>query len=264
LSARARETLASADVIAAEDTRHTGALLNSCGISRPLVSLHEHNERARVARLIQQMRDGAVVALVSDAGTPLVSDPGFALVRAAAAAGIVVRAIPGPSAVTAALSIAGLPTDRFAFEGFLPATAVARRRRLAGLMRDPRTLVFFEAPHRLVAALADLAACFGAERPAAIARELTKSFESVYRGTLAELLERATADANMQRGELVLLVSGVPDAAASADQELLARLIPLLVAEMPPARVAAVAAKLTGVKRAAAYQLALDCSGKTG
>jgi 16S rRNA (cytidine1402-2'-O)-methyltransferase len=264
LSARARAALEAADLVAAEDTRHTGTLLTACGISRPLVSLHDYNERARVAGLIEQLQSGKVVALVSDAGTPLVSDPGYTLVRAAAAAGIEVRAIPGPSALTAALSIAGLPTDRFAFEGFLPATAAARRRALAELAHDPRTLVFFEAPHRIVEVLTDMVTAFSAERPAVIARELTKTYESIYRGTLGSLLQRATGDANVQRGELVLIVGGAPAQDAMGDQQLLVRMMPLLAAELPPARAAAIAAKLTGVTRDAAYQAALACTGKSG
>jgi 16S rRNA (cytidine1402-2'-O)-methyltransferase len=262
LSARAKSALESADLVAAEDTRHTGALLAACGISRPLLSLHDYNERARVAGLVEQLQAGKVVALVSDAGTPLLSDPGYSLVREAAAAGIEVRAIPGPSALTAALSIAGLPTDRFAFEGFLPAAAAARCRALERLAHDARTLVFFEAPHRIVAVLADMIATFGADRPAVIARELTKAYESVYRGTLAELLRRANEDANLQRGEIVLIVAGAAPQPAAGDQQLLARMMPLLAAELPPARAAAIAAKLTGVTRDVAYQAALAVAGK--
>ena len=261
LSPRARSALESADLIAAEDTRHTGALLGSCGISRPLVSLHDYNERARAAGLIEQLRAGKVIALVSDAGTPLLSDPGYTLVREAAAAGIEVRAIPGPSALTAALSIAGLATDRFAFEGFLPAAAAARRRALAELAHEPRTLVFFEAPHRIADVLDDLAAAFGGARPAVIARELTKNFETVYRGTLQELQLRARSDPNLQRGELVLLVAGAPRRADTGDVALLARLLPLLAAELPPARAAAIAAKVTGVSRDEAYRAALGNKG---
>lgn len=259
LSARAREALAGADVIAAEDTRHTGALLASCGISRPLLALHDHNEKSRVAGIVARLQQGETVALVSDAGTPLLSDPGFALVRAAAAAGVEVRAIPGPSAITAALSVAGLPTDRFVFEGFLPASAAARRKRLAELVAETRTLVLFEAPHRLAALLEDLCASLGAARPAVIARELTKTFERVYRGTLGELRQQAATDANLQRGELVVLVGGAaPADAGDGDRALLARLLPLLTAELPPARAAAIAARLTGVARDEVYRLAMD------
>ncbi len=203
------------------------------------------------------MLAGDIIALVSDAGTPLLSDPGFQLVRSAAAAGLTVRTIPGPSALTAALSVAGLPTDRFVFEGFLPASAGARRKALALLSTEPRTLVFFEAPHRLVETLADMRQAFGAERAAVIARELTKTYESVYRDTLGALLSMAAADAQMSRGEIVLLVAGAAARETGGDMELLNRALPLLLAELPPARAAGLAARLSGVPRAEAYALAV-------
>jgi 16S rRNA (cytidine1402-2'-O)-methyltransferase len=249
--------LSAASVVAAEDTRRTGMLLASCGISRPMVSLHDHNEPARIDSLVARLLAGEVVALVSDAGTPLVSDPGFMLVRAAAAAGVPVRTIPGPSALTAALSVAGLPTDRFAFEGFLPATTAARRKLLAALVNETRTLVFFEAPHRILDVLGDLAEVFGTVRRAVIARELTKTYESVYRGSVAELIALAQADDNVARGEIVLLVEGAARHDETGDTELLARAMPLLLAELPAARAASIASKLSGVPRAAAYALAL-------
>jgi 16S rRNA (cytidine1402-2'-O)-methyltransferase len=258
LSARARATLAQADLVAAEDTRHTAQLLAAIGVSRTLVSLHEHNERSRVAQLLAALQQGRHIALVSDAGTPLLSDPGFALVRAAAAAGVEVRAIPGPCALIAALSVAALPTDRFVFEGFLPAHARERRAAIARLAREARTLVFFEAPHRILATLEDLAALFGSQRQAAIARELTKVHESVYRGSLAELIDAARADANIARGEITVVVAGTaPAQASAADQELLVRALELLLKELPPARAAAIAAQLTGATRREAYALAL-------
>jgi 16S rRNA (cytidine1402-2'-O)-methyltransferase len=258
LSARARSALEQATVIAAEDTRHTGQLLASCGISRPMLSLHDYNEAQRSASLVQRMLAGEVIALVSDAGTPLLSDPGYQLVRAAAAAGVVVRTIPGPSAVTAALSIAGLATDRFVFEGFLPASTGARRKALSLLATEHRTLIFFEAPHRLVETLADMAAVFGNERAAVIARELTKTYESVYRGTLAALVTMAGADPQMARGEIVLLVAGAEQREVAGDTGLLARALPLLLGELPPARAAGIAAKLSGVSRDEAYALAVQ------
>jgi 16S rRNA (cytidine1402-2'-O)-methyltransferase len=260
LGARAREALASADVIAAEDTRHTAALLQANGIARPMVSLHEHNESQRVPALLERLARGEQVVLVSDAGTPLLSDPGYELVRTAAAAGFEVSAIPGPSAITAALAIAGLPTDRFCFEGFLPARARERRAALAALAGETRTLVFFEAPHRIAAALADLAAVLGPERTAVVARELTKAHESIYRGTLGELAARAAAEENFARGEITLIVHGAPPGAAGIDERFLRRLIAVLSKELPPARVAAVAAQLTGATRAAAYALAMRAS----
>ena len=257
LAPRARAALRAADLIAAEDTRRTGALLAAIGISGTLVSLHEHNESGRIEHLVRELEAGKVVALVSDAGTPLLSDPRFQLVRAAAAAGIAIRAIPGASALTAALSIAGLPTDRFVFEGFLPSRAGERRTSLARLAAETRTLVFFEAPHRIAATLSDLAQLFGGERRAVVARELTKLHEAVYRGTLEQLAAMAVAEPNMARGEITLLVEGVADPGEDAgDRALLARALKLLLNELPPARAAALAAQIAGVKRSEAYALA--------
>jgi len=258
LSARAREVLAAADLIAAEDTRRTAQLLSAIGVSSRLVSLHEHNEQSRIEPLLQQLRDGKVIALVSDAGTPLLSDPGFALVRAAAAAGIEVRAVPGASSITAALSIAGLATDRFAFEGFLPTRAGERRTLLARLATEARTLVLFEAPHRIAATLADLAQCFGVERAAVVTRELTKMHESVYRGSLGQLSEMARADTDFARGEITLVIAGASvDVAVGGDTQLLARTLQLLLQELPPARAAAIAAQICGVRRSDAYEMAM-------
>ncbi len=256
LSARARAVLAAAAIIAAEDTRHTRVLLQSLGLTTPLVSLHAHNEAQRVPELLARLAHGEDVALVSDAGTPLLSDPGFELVRSAAAAGFEVRTVPGPSAITAALAVAGLPTQRFCFEGFLPARAAERRAALAQLAREPRTLVFFEAPHRIVAALEDLAAQLGSARRAVVARELTKAHETLYRGTLAELLTVAQADQNFARGEITLVIEGAAAGAEAVDEAQLRRIVELLVTELPPSRAAALAARLTGAPRAAAYALA--------
>jgi 16S rRNA (cytidine1402-2'-O)-methyltransferase len=255
LSERAREALAQADIIAAEDTRHTGALLKALGLATPLLSLHEHNESRRVPALLTRLAQGERVALVSDAGTPLLSDPGYELVRAAISAGFEVSAIPGPSAITAALAVAGLPTDRFCFEGFLPARERERRAALEALAHERRTLVFFEAPHRIAAALADMAAVLGPEREAVVARELTKAHETLYRGTLSELAARAATEANFARGEITLVVRGAPAAAAGVDERLLHRTVEVLSKELPPGRVAAVAAQLSGATRAAAYAL---------
>jgi 16S rRNA (cytidine1402-2'-O)-methyltransferase len=259
LSSRAREVLAAADLIAAEDTRRTGQLLNAIGVSTPLVSLHDYNEDARVEPLVQQLLAGKVIALVSDAGTPLLSDPGFGLVRAAAAAGIEVRAVAGPSAITAALSIAGLPTDRFAFEGFLPSRTGERRALLSRLAAESRTLVLFEAPHRIAASLDDMAHSFGDQRAAVVTRELTKMHESVYRGTLQQLAVMARDNADFGRGEITVVVAGAPAADASgADGALLRRALQLLLQELPPARAAAIAAQLAGATRSDAYELALQ------
>lgn len=256
LTPRAREVLASVALIAAEDTRHTRQLLLTCGIGTALTSLHEHNEGQKSAELVARLARGDSIALVSDAGTPLVSDPGFELVAAARKEGIAVIAIPGACAAIAALSVAGLPTHRFAFEGFLPAKSTARCERLAQLAREERTLIFYEAPHRLAEALRDMAQIFGAERSASISRELTKRFETTYGGTLAQLSEAAERDSDMTRGELVIIVSGAPQSSSALefDSEVLLR---ALLAELPPSQAARIAAHLTGAKRSDLYEAAL-------
>ena len=257
LSPRAQEVLRAAAVIAAEDTRRTLQLLKSVGIVRPLISLYEHNEAQRVPQLLARLEAGETVALVSDAGTPLLSDPGFELVRAAARAGFTVQAIPGPSAITTALAAAGLPAQRFCFEGFLPARGAERRAALAALAHEPRTLVFFEAPHRIIATLTDMVAEFGAQREAVVARELTKVHERIYRGTLAQLLACAQADENFARGEITLVLNGAaPEQGPQAQPAELRRTVDILLKELPPGRAAALAAQLTGATRAAAYALA--------
>ena len=258
LGARARQSLAEADLIAAEDTRHTLTLLRSIGVARPLVSLHAHNETRRVPEIIEKLEAGCVVALVSDAGTPLLSDPGLELVQAAIARGFEVRAIPGASAITAALTVAGLPTARFCFEGFLPARPRERRTILGALASEPRTLVLFEAPHRIAESLADLASAFGAERPAVVARELTKLHETIYRGALGELARQALAAPNFQRGEITIVIAGAPPSTLSVDPALLQRTVALLLKELPPGKAAALAAQLTGARRSEAYALAMQ------
>ncbi|HEX9206820.1 MAG TPA: 16S rRNA (cytidine(1402)-2'-O)-methyltransferase [Steroidobacteraceae bacterium] len=261
LSPRAAGCLRDADLLLAEDTRHTRRLLEAAGIARPpgaTESLHEHNERERIPAIIDRLQRGASVALVTDAGTPLLSDPGSLLVAAAARAGIAVVAIPGPCAAIAALSIGGLPTDRFVFEGFLPAKPGARRAALAALAHESRTLVFYEAPHRLAECLADLAECFGAARPASVGRELTKRFEHVYRGTLGELAALSVSDADMTRGECVVVVAGAPARtdAAAAEQDAL-RVLQVLLAELPVSQAARLAAQVTGRSRKELYERAL-------
>jgi 16S rRNA (cytidine1402-2'-O)-methyltransferase len=255
ISARARQALESANAVAAEDTRHSGTLLQTLGISRPLLSLHAHNETQRVPEILARLAAGETIALISDAGTPLLSDPGFELVRAASEAGMEIESIPGPSAITAALAIAGLPVSRFCFEGFLPARERERRAHLAGLVDEPRTLVFFEAPHRIAATLADLAAQLGSDRHAVAARELTKAHETIYRGSLAQLAQRAATEDNFRRGEITLVVAGAARAASGIDAVLLRRAIDLLSKELSPSRAAAIAAQLTGATRAEAYAL---------
>jgi len=264
LSDRARHALAEADIILAEDTRRTRALLQSLGIARPLLSVHEHNEGQRLPELLTRLAAGERLALVSDAGMPLLSDPGASLVREAARAGCEVSVVPGPSAITAALAVAALPTERFCFEGFLPAAPRERRARLAELAHEPRTLVLFEAPHRILECLADLAEILGAARPAAMVRELTKVHESVYRGTLGELAGAAGTDPDMQRGEITLVVQGAPAAAPALDQQLLERAVALLAPELPPGRAAAIVAQLTGAKRNDVYALILAAGGRKG
>lgn len=213
LSPRAQRILGAVDLIAAEDTRHTRRLLERFGVARPLVSYHDHNKEGRTPEVIARLRDGASVAIVSDAGSPGISDPAFTLVRAAVRAEVPVVPIPGPSSALCALEVSGLPTDRFAFEGFLPRRSGRRRARIEELREDPRTLIFFESPHRLKDALDDLAAVLG-DRPASVSRELTKKFEETRRGTLKTL--RAWMEEHPPRGEFVLVVGGAP---RDADEE---------------------------------------------
>lgn len=261
ISARAREVLAAVDVVAAEDTRHSGTLLSHLGVKTPLLSLHDHNEAERAPMLVARLQGGESVALISDAGTPLISDPGFDLVRAARAAGIAVTPVPGASALVAALSVSGLPTDRFGFEGFLPAKPSARRERLAALAGDARTLVFYESVHRLKDSLQDMAAVFGAGRRAVLARELTKLHEGVRDATLAQLLEWAAADPAAAKGEVVLMVAGAQAAGEASDAEA-ERILRLLLAELPVKQAAALAAEITGLKKNLLYEKALELSGK--
>ncbi len=260
LTPRAREILAGAALVLAEDTRRTAQLLAASGISAPLASVHEHNEAARVPEVLERLGRGEQLALVSDAGTPLVSDPGYRIVRAAAQAGFRVLAVPGACAAVAALSIAGLASDRFGFEGFLPSKDSARRTRLQELATQQQTLIFYEAPHRLARTLEDLAAAFTPEREAMVARELTKLFESAYRGTLGELAQRAQQDADMQRGEIVIVVAGAPE--PQADDAEARRVLEILLRELPVRQAAELAAQLTGMAPNAAYKLALRVAGE--
>jgi 16S rRNA (cytidine1402-2'-O)-methyltransferase len=252
LSPRAQQVLREVAAVCAEDTRRSGQLLAHFGIDTPLLALHEHNEQQLAERLVTRLLAGDSLALVSDAGTPLVSDPGYRLVRAARAAGVRVSPVPGPSALIAALSVAGLPSDRFAFEGFLPAKASARRERLAALAGEPRTLVFYESSHRIDESLADLRAAFGDARPAVLGRELTKLFETVLDGTLADLHARVVADADQRKGEFVLVVQGV---AEDADAILAEgrRVYAILARQLPPSAAAKLAAEITGAPRKALY-----------
>ncbi len=263
LSRRAERVLATVDYVAAEDTRHSRVLLQHYGIRTPLLSLHEHNEAQRVDSVLELLVRGESVALVSDAGTPLISDPGYRLVREARRRGLQVVPVPGPSSLVAALSVAGLPTDRFAFEGFLPAKPAQRRRRLEELVAEPRTLVFFEASHRIVASVEDMAAIFGTAREAAIARELTKAFETVLQGSLGELLERLNSDPDQTRGEFVVMVAGAPEAVDDDEAKLAEadRILKVLLEELPLKQAAKLAAKLTGVTRNVLYERGLGFDG---
>jgi|HigsolmetaAR201D_1030396.scaffolds.fasta_scaffold03095_4 16S rRNA (cytidine1402-2'-O)-methyltransferase len=261
LTPRAKEILGAVDLIAAEDTRHTRQLLQAFGLNTPTIAFHEHNEAGKTAAVLEELAKGKSVALVSDAGTPLISDPGFDLVSAARRAGFAVFAVPGACAAIAALSVAGLPTDRFVFEGFLPAKSTARRERLAELASESRTLVFYEAPHRLVETLADMAREFGVDREASISREITKRFETHYAGTLAELGERAASDTDMQRGEIVIVVRGAR-AEGKRNSIETDRLLRALLEEVSPAQAAKIAARVTGEKRGALYDAALKLAGK--
>lgn len=260
MTTRAREVLGGVDLIAAEDTRHTRQLLQAFGLQTPTISLHEHNEAQKAQALVHELAAGRSIALVSDAGTPLISDPGFSVVAATREAGFAVIAIPGACAAIAALSVAGLPTDRFVFEGFLPAKASARRERLRALANEARTIVFYEAPHRIAEVLADLAAEFGGERAAVVSREITKRFETHYADTLSALAQRSGEDADMQRGEIVIVVKGSDSqTAANVDAE---RLLRALLEELSPAQAAKITARMTGEKRSELYDRALQISGK--
>jgi 16S rRNA (cytidine1402-2'-O)-methyltransferase len=252
MGARARDVLAAVDAICAEDTRHTRQLLSAFGLEKPLVALHEHNEAALSARLVERLRAGESLALVSDAGTPLVSDPGYRLVREVRAAGLSASPVPGACAAIAALSVAGIASDRFCFEGFLPAKAAARRERLAQLAGEPRTLVFYESAHRIEESLGDLVGLFGADREATLARELTKLFETVLGDTLGALLEQVRADANQRKGEFVLVVAGCAEDAEASLREG-RRLYAKLVVHLKPSQAARLAAELSGAPRAALY-----------
>lgn len=259
ISPRALRTLREVALIAAEDTRHSIRLLQHFGITTALAACHDHNEREQGGRFVARLLAGDDVALISDAGTPLISDPGYHLVRQVRAAGIEVVPVPGPSALIAALSAAGLPSDRFIFEGFLPAKAAARRGRLELLKEEPRTLIFYEAPHRVLESVQDIASLFGKDRHAVLARELTKTFETLRGAPLGELAEWIAADSNQQRGECVLLVTGwqAPEGEDAISGEAL-RVLDLLLGELPVKRAAALAAEITGVRKNLLYQAALE------
>lgn len=261
-SPRAVATLKAVRLVAAEDTRHSGRLLQHFDIATPLVAVHDHNEGARSEGMVARLAAGEDIALISDAGTPLVSDPGYRLVAAVQAAGLRVVPVPGACAAIAALSAAGLPSDRFAFEGFLPARAAARRERLRALAEETRTLIFYEAPHRIAECLQDMVAELGPARRVALAREITKAFETIRQLPLAEMSAWVASDANQQRGEIVLVLEGAPEqAAGETDWREADRILGILMAELPPRQAAALAAEITGLKKNALYERALAAKG---
>ncbi|MDQ4146304.1 MAG: 16S rRNA (cytidine(1402)-2'-O)-methyltransferase [Pseudomonadota bacterium] len=260
---RAVQVLRDVDLIAAEDTRHSLPLLRYYGIDTPLISLHEHNEQARAVELTARLRAGESIAMISDAGTPLISDPGYRLVANARAAGLPVTPIPGPSAVIAALSTAGLPTNRFVFEGFLPPKAGARQRRLQELTAEMRTLVFYEASHRIAASLNAMRDVLGRERRAVVARELTKTFENSHGDTLAALCDWINAEAKRRRGEFVVVVEGASESPHRAPSLDIRRLLSVLLTELPVKTAARLAADVTGDKKNALYRLALKIASES-
>lgn len=256
MTPRAVRVLSEVDLIAAEDTRHSAKLLQHFGIATPTTAFHEHNEREKAAELVRLLQQGRSLALISDAGTPLVSDPGFRLVRAAQEQGIAVVSVPGACAAIAALAVSGLPTDRFAFEGFPPARGGARRHFFEQLARDARTLVFYESPHRIEESVKDMAAVFGGEREAVLARELTKRFETVHRAPLAALAPWLAEDENRRKGEFVVLVRGHERPAGELTAEV-ERVLDALLAVLPTKQAVTLAGEITGVKKNKLYQHAL-------
>ncbi len=258
ISARAMDVLSGVDAIACEDTRHSAKLLLHLGITTRTLAYHEHNERQLCHKLVARLQAGESLALVSDAGTPLVSDPGYHLVCSAQEAGCTVVPIPGPSALIAALSASGLPSDRFSFEGFLPSKSSARRQRLQSLMGDSRTLIFYESTHRISDSIADMVDVFGADRYAVIARELTKKFETIHGDSLENLCAWMDTDPNQLRGEFVVMVKGAEEVervGVDAESE---RILKHLLADLPVKQAAGLAAKITGLKKNALYQHALS------
>ena len=258
LTPRALQVLRDVSLIAAEDTRHSARLLQHFGIATPMTACHDHNERDMGQRLVERMLAGDDIALISDAGTPLISDPGFHLVRQAREAGIKVSPVPGACALIAALSAAGMPSDRFAFEGFLPAKAHGRQQRLQALLEEPRTWLVYEAPHRLLDCLRDMQQVLGAQRRVLLARELTKTFETLHAAPLDELVAWVAADADQQRGECVLVVEGAPEPEADEVSAQALHVLDLLLAELPVKRAARLAAEITGVRKNLLYQVALE------
>ena len=254
---RAVEILQAVDLIAAEDTRHSARLAEQFNISTPLVAYHDHTDEHQVDALLDKIHQGQSLALISDAGTPLVSDPGYRLVRKARQAGVRVIPIPGACALIAALSASGLPSDRFAFEGFLPAKSGQRQNRLQGFIKEERTLIFYEAPHRIEACLADMVEVFGADREVVMAREITKTFETIVDGCAHEVLDFVRSDSNQRRGEIVLLVRGAKAVEQALDSEA-QRVMAILLEELPVKQASKIGSEITGLKKKLLYQWALE------
>lgn len=257
ITMRAIEVLKSVDKIAAEDTRHAGPLLKHFSIDKPTFSLHDFNERERLNELLAWLQQGESIALISDAGTPLINDPGYHLVHAAKAAGISVVPVPGACAVIAALSVSGLPTDKFTFEGFLPAKEEARRQTLLALKHEARTMVFYEAPHRLLAALETMRAVFGGEHRVVVARELTKLYESVMNDALDKVIAHYIANPSQQRGEIVLMLQGIDQATSPTCEVTAEHVLDILLEDLPVKQAASLASKITGERKNVLYELAL-------
>ena len=255
---RAVEILKLVDKIAAEDTRHSQRLLKHFGLQKPLVALHEHNEREKALKLLTEVQNGVNFALISDAGTPLISDPGYHLVRLAHEMQIPVVPIPGACSLIAALSVGGLPTDRFAFEGFLSAKASARRNHLNSLQHEVRTLIFFESPHRIVETLQDMCRVFGGEREAVVTRELTKTFETIKQGNLAELSTWVQSDNMQQRGEFVVLVAGAKEKLLDQLTPRAKQILEVLLTELPVKQASTLAGKITGIHKRLLYEYAIE------
>lgn len=256
---RAKRVLSEVDIIAAEDTRHSAKLLRQLQINTPLVALHDHNEKLFAPVLIEKIKSGQCIALISDAGTPLLSDPGFGLVDLATSSGIEIIPVVGASALMAALSVAGMPVDRFVFEGFLPAKPVARQKRLQSLANESRTIIFFEAPHRIISTLNDMKDVFGGNRLVSVARELTKVYEQVVRAELDEILGSFATGEIKARGEFVLLLGGMAGKQSTTD---LPALLKILLEELPPRKAAGIAHKLTGENSKELYKLVLKVQRK--
>lgn len=256
ISQRALDILAQVDVIACEDTRHTGKLLSNFSIKNRTLSLHDHNERQRQEQIATMLKEGKSIALVSDAGTPLISDPGFHIVKYLRSQDLPVVPIPGPCALITALCASGLPTDRFSFEGFLPSKSGARKTTLAALANEPRTMVFYDAPRRAIDTVADIVEVLGAERQIVIARELTKTFETIHNDTAGNLLAWLQEDANQLKGEMVLIIEGHKVDPNAISPQIITTL-KLLLEELPPKKACAIAASIYGVKKNTLYDVAL-------